>query len=109
MHTRSAFIQGLILLDEEQVPPYLEKAKPIVRKIKRICDETGISRILLAMAYVKREQSVSHLVFGVDSLEQLKEDIRLFEQDLPQELLDQIDREFAGIDAEIVMPSLWKK
>lgn len=109
LHTRSAFIQGLILLDEDQVPPYLEKAKPIVRKIKCICDETGISRILLAMAYVKREQSVSHLVFGVDSLEQLKEDIRLFEQELPQKLLEQIDTEFAGIDAEIVMPSLWKK
>lgn len=109
VHTRSAFIQGLILLQEEQVPPYLEKAKPILCKIDAICKQTGISRIALAMSYVKRESAISHLVFGVDSLEQLKEDIALFQQDLPASLLAEMDSEFAGIDAEIVMPSLWKK
>lgn len=109
LHTRSAFIQGLILLNENQVPPYLEKARPIVRRINRICEETGVSRISLAMSYVKREPSISHLVFGVDSLEQLKEDIRLFQQELPPSLLAEMDQEFEGIEAEIVMPSLWKK
>lgn len=109
VHTRSAFIQGLILLKEDQVPPFLEKAKPIIRKINAICKQTGVSRIALAMSYVKRESAISHLVFGVDSLEQLKEDIILFQQDLSASLLAQMDSEFAGIDAEIVMPSLWKK
>ncbi len=109
LHTRSAFIQGLILLNEDQVPPYLEKAKPVVRKIGRICKETGVSRIALAMGYVKRETAISHLVFGVDSLEQLKEDIQLFQQDLRPSLLTEMDQAFEGIEAGIVMPSLWKK
>jgi aryl-alcohol dehydrogenase-like predicted oxidoreductase len=109
LHTRSAFIQGLILLEEKQVPSFLESAKPIVRRIGTICKDTGINRIALAMAYVKKEKAISHLVFGVDSLEQLKEDIRLFEQDLPANLLAQMDTEFEGIETGIVMPSLWKK
>ncbi len=107
--TRSAFIQGLIVMDEEQVPPCLAKAKPIVRKIKGICDENNISRVHLAIQYVKRERNLSHLVFGVDSLEQLKEDIGYFEEDLPDDMLRQIGREFEDIEADIVMPSLWKK
>ena len=109
IHSRSAFIQGLILLNEEQVPSSLKEAKPIIRKITGICAEYNLNRVALAMAYVKREPEITHLVFGVDTLEQLKEDIALFEQDVPSSILDKMDREFANLRAEIVMPSLWKK
>lgn len=109
IHTRSAFIQGLIIMEEEQIPLYLEKARPIVHKIKCICNENNVDRVQLALQYVKMEKSVSHLVFGVDSLAQLKEDIRLFEKPVPDDLLNKMKQEFDGIEAEIVMPSLWKK
>ncbi len=109
IHSRSAFIQGLIVMDEDRVPLFLEKARPIVKKIRIMCESEGISRVQLAMQYVKRERNISHLVFGVDSLEQLKEDISLFYKEVPQELLLEIGREFDDIDADIVMPSLWKR
>ena len=108
--SRSAFIQGLIMMDKDEVPPFLEKAKPILSQIKKICTETGLNSIELAMAYVKREKAISHLVFGVDSLEQLKSDIEIFNNiDVSSDLLKCIEEEFNGIEAEIVMPSLWKK
>lgn len=107
--TRSAFIQGLIVMDEYQVPEFLLEARPIVKKIGQLCEENGISRVHLAMQYVKREEKISHLVFGVDSLEQLKEDIRLFDEPLSVDLMEDIGREFDDIKADIVMPSLWKK
>lgn len=107
--TRSAFLQGLILMDEEQAPPFLAEAKPILRKITGICEDAGVSRIALAMAYVKRETSISHLVFGVDTFEQLVEDIAAFQEELPSGLLSEMDTAFEGIRAELVMPSLWKK
>ena len=107
--TRSAFIQGLIIMKENDVPKFLSDARPIINKIDGICKETGLSRVELAMAYVKREEAISHLVFGVDSIDQLKEDIGLFDSNVDQSLLNQIETEFDDIRAEIVMPSLWKK
>lgn len=107
--TRSAFIQGLVLLDEEQVPPFLTDAKPILARLNKISIESGFSRVALAMAYVKRETCISHLVFGVDSFEQLAEDIDIFRQEVPEDILSELDEEFAGLKADIVMPSLWKK
>lgn len=109
IHSRSAFIQGLILMKEDEVPDFLAKAKPIVRKIDELCGQYEISRIELALNYVKRQNSISHLVFGVDNLEQLKENIRLFEHTLSEQVIDEISKEFVDIDADIVMPSLWKK
>ena len=107
--TRSAFIQGLVLLSEEQVPSFLAAARPILARLEQISSECGISKVALAMAYVKRESVISHLVFGVDSLEQLAEDIETFQQDVPEEILSELDEKFAGLTADIVMPSLWKK
>lgn len=107
--TRSAFIQGLIIMDENDIPFFLIDAKPIVEKINKVCEETGLRRVELAMAYVKREEAISHLVFGVDSFDQLKEDIKYFNTDVDDDLLKQIEKEFDNINAEIVMPSLWKK
>lgn len=109
LHSRSAFIQGLILMQESEVPPFLAKAKPILRRIEEICRDMGWSRVQLALCYVKEKTGISHLVFGVDSLEQLRENIRLFEQDLPSDAMNAASREFSTLEADIVMPSLWKK
>ena len=107
--TRTAFIKGLIRLKIEEVPNYLEGAIPILQKLDKICAETGYSRIELAMGYVKRQNNINHLVFGVRDLEQLRQDIDAFQRQIPSEIWDMIDNEFADVEAEIIIPSLWKK
>ena len=91
------------------MPPFLAKAKPIVKKISLLCERHGLSKISLAMNYVKQQSRISHLVFGVDNLEQLKEDIEIFSEDISTDIIDDIAKEFTDIEADIVMPSLWKK
>lgn len=107
--SRSAFIQGLITMNENEVPSYLRKAVPILRKLDKLSKNTGLSRIELAIGYVKRQKAISYLVFGVDNIDQLKENIEVFGKDMDDEICRLIDNEFAGIEADIVMPSLWKK
>ena len=109
IHSRSAFIQGLILMREDEVPPFLHGARPILRKIDVICQQYGISRIELAMGFVACQDAISHLVFGVDDIEQLKEDIRLSAHPLPREMVTEIAKGFMDLQTDIVMPSLWKR
>lgn len=109
IHSRSAFIQGLILMGDEQVPSFLKKARPIVREIDEQCKRYNVSRIALAMSFVKQEKEISHLVFGVDNLEQLKENIYIFENCIPTDIVEEIAKGFTNIDTDIVMPSLWKR
>ena len=110
IHSRSAFIQGLVLMNPEEVPAFLqERAAPVLQKVDLVCREAGVTRVELAIGFVKRQKAVSHLVFGVRNLEQLREDIRVFQQDLPEGVLEELEKQFAAVDADIVMPSLWKK
>ena len=106
---RTVFVKGLIRLKDNEIPEHLIKAKPILANLDKICEETGYSRIELAMGYVKREKDVNHLVFGIRTLEQLKEDIVSFSKDIPDSLFDEIDGQFSGISADLVIPSLWVK
>ena len=106
---RSAFIKGLIRLSEAEVPEHLAKAKPILRRLDDLCRETGFSRIDIALGYIKREKLIEHIVFGIRDLGQLKEDIASYGKELPTEIFDTIDKEFSGIDADIIIPSLWAK
>lgn len=109
IHSRSAFIQGLILMNEDEVPSFLNGAKPIIKKINELCNKHAISRIKLAMLFVKQFAAISHLVFGVDNIEQLKEDIKIFQEDFSSDILREIGEEFKNIETNIMMPSLWVK
>lgn len=106
---RTAFIKGLIRLAVDEVPDYLVKAKPILKKLDEICKKTGYSRIDLAIGYIKQQENVSHLVFGIRDIDQLKEDMASFEKNIPADIFRDIDLAFANIDTDIVIPSLWKK
>lgn len=110
LHSRSAFIQGLVMMKPEEVPPFLrEKVAPILQAVETVCKETGLTRAQLAIGFVKQQEAVTRLVFGVRNLEQLKEDIKVFSEDLPIEVITELESGFANIEADIVMPSLWKK
>ena len=109
IHARSAFLQGLILMTEQEVPDFLQKARPILRDIDEVCSHTGVSRIQLALGYVKAEESISHLVFGVDDLDQLKENITIFNKDIDKDIIKVAAEKFKNLETDIVMPSLWKR
>lgn len=109
MDVRTAFIKGLIRLDIDEVPEHLAKAKPILKRLDEICEKYGYTRIELAIGYIKRVKKINHLVFGVRTIEQLQEDIDAFNKKIPEEIFAEIDEQFANIDADIVVPSLWKK
>lgn len=109
VHARSAFVQGLALMEENEVPERLAAARPLVRRFGEFCATTGVSRRTLALAFVRRRWEISHLVFGVDNLEQLKENIAAFGETVPENVLDEAERIFHDVDSDLVMPNKWRK
>lgn len=109
IHSRTAFVKGLVKLKCDEVPKYLVKAKPVLAHLDKLCKETGYSAIELAINYVKRENAISHLVIGIRNLQQLKEDIKIFNSTIDKDVFALIDKEFSDVEADIVIPSLWKR
>lgn len=110
IHSRSAFIQGLTLMSADETPEFLARARPMLDALDDISRRHGISRLALSLGFVKTQPRISHLVFGVHDMSQLKEDIETFRVcSLSEEVISDIAGAFQGVPADIVMPSLWKK
>jgi aryl-alcohol dehydrogenase-like predicted oxidoreductase len=105
---RSAFLQGLSLMDLSEVPERIEHAKEDLKTFERILAKYSFSKVAISELFSLKDERINFLVFGVDSLKQLEEDIRLScEANLPEELIKELKESFKDVDKSIVMPSLW--
>ena len=109
VHARSAFVQGLALMDADAVPGWLAGARRLVRDLEGLCADAGTTRRRLALAFVRRRRGISHLVFGVDDARQLGEILADFQAPVADAVLDEAERMFADVDPGLVMPNKWRK
>ncbi len=69
---RSIFLQGVLLMNPNKLPQALHNTKETIQQLHQYCDLRNISVLDLCMKYVQSIPWASGIVFGVDSLEQLR-------------------------------------
>jgi aryl-alcohol dehydrogenase-like predicted oxidoreductase len=109
VYTRSVFLQGLILMNIEEVPDELQAAKAQLRKLEAISRHYGLTRKQIALGYLKLEAPNSKIVFGAETKEQVLENVEALRKEIPPSLLDEIRTEFAHVSEKVLNPSLWKE
>lgn len=105
--TRSAFLQGLFLMDDKKIPNYLEKAKKYLYEFEALCKEYQLDKVSTLLNYPANNQYIDYVVIGVDNAKQLQEHIDNFGAKLPLEFLQKVSQKFANIEEEIILPNLW--
>lgn len=106
---RSVFLQGLFFLDPDAItdPILLEHAAPRIRLLQNIAREAGMTVAQLAIAFMRDTVGVTSLVLGADTPAQVKENIAYFDApSLPEEVMEQLRREFAFVDIPEIMKVL---
>ncbi len=107
-YTRSAFLQGLILMKEDSIPSNLENVKPYMHKLDQILSKYDIDNTMAVLQFVKAHEDIDYLVFGVETVNQLKEDIYRFNEGImPEECVKEIEDSIGRIDDSVIFPSLW--
>lgn len=106
--TRSAFLQGLFMMEYKLIPKHLQIAVPWLETIERILKRYGVDKTTAILQFVKYEKDIDYLVFGVEKKEQLEEDIRKADQNnVPEECIQQLKKEINNVTQSIIFPSLW--
>ncbi len=107
---RSAFLQGLLLMEPEQLPPYLQKACPYIEKFRQIIAKNYYTPEEGAMLYSYCHPEIDYVVFGVDTEEQLIKNIEICEKAEPfNACWKALNGAFPGVPREIIVPSLWRQ
>ncbi len=107
---RSAFLQGLIFMKEDEIPEFLFGAKKYLREFDDIIGRYGLSRLEAALLFSASESGIDYIVFGVDTMGQLQEIVEkmLHVRESPDCIVE-LRTKFSKIEKNIIFPSLWKK
>jgi len=103
IHARSAFLQGLLLMAPEKMPPYFSGIKAHMTELRNFMDGQGLSSIEAAIGFVTSIKEVDSVICGVNTLVQLEEIIACAGTEVPTGLCER----FAITDEEIIDPSQW--
>jgi len=72
VHLRSVFLQGLLFLDRDRLPPALADAGPRLSRIRRALAEAGADPLQAALAFAQSRPEASTVIVGVTSAAELR-------------------------------------
>ena len=106
LHVRSIFLQGLFFMNPNKLPSKLTPLLPYLKQLDDICTETGLTIGQLAMGYAFQCSAVDKVIIGIDTLEQLKQNVNLCETTLPMDVVQKIDQIIVR-EIDLLYPRNW--
>ena len=106
--TRSAFLKGIIPSRIEDIPDELEKLVPYKEQAQKVASQMGITVAELALLFVTQNENLTSAILGVDSAEELKQNVDVINKyeklELHEKQLDKLEVK----DVNLIDPRKWK-
>ncbi len=109
IYIRSVFLQGLILMDTDEIPEKMSFARPVLERLKHLSEDLGLTRQEIALGYIKFTIPNTRVVFGADTSEQVKKNLLCWNKEPSQYMINQVNKLFDCVDEKILNPTLWPK
>jgi aryl-alcohol dehydrogenase-like predicted oxidoreductase len=104
IHVRSAFLQGLLLMDSHARPAYFASWQALWKRWDDWRSREKLSAVAAALGFVMAHPQIDRVVVGVDSVKQLQE---ILTNPGPEGV--QFPEQLACSDPALINPSEWKK
>ena len=99
IHARSTFLQGLLLMELSELPPYFA---PFREHIEHYFKSRGNAPLVPAIQFVKKLNLVDYLIVGVTSQQELAQIVNAYQQDCHLDFSS-----FACSDEGLILPTNW--
>lgn len=109
IHVRSIFLQGAVFLPDDKMTGPLAGLLGSVCQLRHLSLKEGLPIRDLCLKFVANQPSVDQIVMGVDSVDQLKKNMAVFERPLENKTLWTALESLAVNDERVVVPSLWNR
>ena len=97
VHTRSTFLQGLLLMSDYEINPYFEEIKPVLKEIPE-------PKLAHALQFANNIEEVDRIIVGTTCLTDLKEIV-----DAMNAKINKIDyNKFKITDERFILPQNWR-
>lgn len=106
IHTRSAFLQGLFFKEQFENNSISQKLSNELIAIKNISKEENTSISTLALSYCLNQKDIDQVLIGVDSVNQLIDNLKAVDYKMNHEALIKINA-LKVDNLDLLNPSLW--
>tara|TARA_B100000795_G_scaffold234805_1_gene194141 strand:+ start:8917 stop:9765 length:849 start_codon:yes stop_codon:yes gene_type:complete len=107
IHVRSVFLQGLYFMDSKNLPKKLMPLKKYLDSIDSICRELNVSIGELALNFVNQNQYIDKIIIGVDSSNQLDQNIKMIKNWKVNSNLNELINKIKVKECHLLSPINW--
>lgn len=108
IQARSSLLQGVFLLPAAQWPVLdpteADSFKKTLKSLVQTCNRKSVQD--LCYAYVRSMEWIDSIVVGVETIEQLEENLSLFNQSVLEDAAE-IEKQIPKLDEKFLNPALW--
>ena len=109
VHVRSAFLQGLLLMESESLPHQFSEIKSEIETLKQLSEKWNVSRTNICLLWLWQNKCIDHIVVGIDSTMQWQENLEAAQWCEKNFNTSKIDASMFRCENEnIINPSKWK-
>lgn len=107
MFIRSVFLQGLLLMEPDVIPPHMAFARATVTRFRQLTLDYALTPVQAALGFVRLAYPQAYVLFGAETARQVKTNLADWNTDCPEHLKAACVAEFADVDERILNPVLW--
>lgn len=108
VYARSAFLQGLLLMEPEAAQARVAGSGALIRRFSGIAGKYGFTPAEAAMLYSLTHPGIDYVVFGVDTAAQLADNVEIRKKAAQfAPCREELRGAFDEVAREIIVPSLW--
>lgn len=110
LFARSIYLQGLLLLEPKAAEQKVPGSGIYIAQLESIAKRLKMDRKTTAFSFINSQKQISSLVVGIETVKQVKEDVKLSKTAfVNKEQIEQIRKEIGQVPINILNPTLWPK
>ena len=107
IYVRSIFLQGLFFKRVNDLKDTMPCALPVLEKLNAMVNAWKISCQEICIGYAKQAYPNAQILFGAETVEQVRMNVSAWNNDFPAERLRQIRCAFKDVSEQLLNPSNW--
>jgi aryl-alcohol dehydrogenase-like predicted oxidoreductase len=107
IYVRSVFLQGLLFIKSNDLPSNMGFAQQTLRQFESLVEKYHISRLELALGYVKHTYPHAKIIVGAETPHQVKECLSSWKSVISEDILNAVRERFINVDKRILHPGRW--
>jgi aryl-alcohol dehydrogenase-like predicted oxidoreductase len=109
LFVRSIYLQGLILMQDQDITPVLAAVvTPVLQRLRALAAEAGMSLAEMAVRYVLALEGVTCGVVGVETAAQMQDNVAIFSKGpLGADMMKAIIAAVPDLPDSVLMPNKW--